>query len=300
MLDFLLLILADILLAGNFAVTKGYQKREGVSVEKGLKFNMILGLFSALFMALLQGFRLRFTLFSVVMAFGFGLLFVLYNLIGFRIMEHGTMALYTVFLMTGGMVIPYIWGLVFLEEPFSLRRTLGLVIIAAAVFVMHSASGQFDIRQLLLCCAVFVLNGFVSVISKEHQIGTNAVSTANFICLYCLARLLICMVAYLLIQKIKHCRKTRDTVKSSYSHSGCSISGISLFFIGMSAIFSGLSSILQLNSAKNLPATVLYPIVTGGSIIFIAITGRMLYKEKLTKKALVGIGLCFLGTCMFL
>ena len=62
----------------------------------------------------------------------------------------------------------------------------------------------------------------------------------------------------------------------------------------------GISYLLQLTGAAELPATVLYPMVTGGSIIFSALSGRVFFKEKLSVYQLVSIGLCFVGTLLFL
>ena len=67
-----------------------------------------------------------------------------------------------------------------------------------------------------------------------------------------------------------------------------------------SAVVGGVSYMLQLIGAQNLPATVLYPCVTGGSIIFSAFAGKIFFKEKITKAQWISIGLCFAGTCMFL
>jgi multidrug transporter EmrE-like cation transporter len=66
------------------------------------------------------------------------------------------------------------------------------------------------------------------------------------------------------------------------------------------AAISGISYLLQLTGAKELPATVLYPMVTGGCIIFSALSGRIFFKEKLSTYQLVSIGLCFVGTLLFL
>lgn len=163
MTDYLLLILADILLALNFAATKAYQKNSGTSLYTGLLFNAALGFFSALLFFAVNGFKCALTPFSVVMALLMGTLCVAYTCLGFLIMERDDITLYTVFLMTGGM-------------------------------------------------------------------------------------------AYL----------------------------------------------FQLKGALSLPATVLYPFVTGGSIIFTALAGRIFFGEKPKKRTLTGIALCFLGTVLFL
>jgi len=45
---------------------------------------------------------------------------------------------------------------------------------------------------------------------------------------------------------------------------------------------------------------VLYPMVTGGSIVFSALCGTIFYKEKITRTQWICIGLCVLGTLLFL
>lgn len=113
MTDYLLLILADILLALNFAATKAYQKNSGTSLYTGLLFNAALGFFSALLFFTVNGAKCALTPFSAVMALLMGVLCVAYTCLGFLIMERDDITLYTVFLMTGGMAVPYIWGLIF-------------------------------------------------------------------------------------------------------------------------------------------------------------------------------------------
>ncbi|GEM_PF-6484974 len=60
-----------------------------------------------------------------------------YNIIGFRLLKSGTMAMHTLFLMSGGMVLPYVFGLLFLNEPFSLFRTAALILILAGVVLSN-------------------------------------------------------------------------------------------------------------------------------------------------------------------
>ena len=68
----------------------------------------------------------------------------------------------------------------------------------------------------------------------------------------------------------------------------------------LAAAADGFSYMLQLMGASNLPATVLYPLVTGGSVILSAIAGLVVYKEKLNFRQWLGIALCFAGTLLFL
>ena len=283
--DLYLLIIADVLLALNFAATKAYQKGEGVSLKKGLLFNAALGFFSAALFFALNGAKCSLTAFSAAMALLMGALCVAYTCLGFKIMEKGNMTLYTVFLMTGGMAVPYIWGLIFLGEPFSYLRTAGLIIIAAAIVMMNSGSCRSDKKTVLLCLSVFFLNGFVSVISKEHQISPGAVSSSDFVILTGAAKAVLSAFALLLKKN---------------GREGVRFNRRAVLFAFLAAAASGISYLLQLKGALNLPATVLYPFVTGGSIIFTALAGRIFFGEKLKGRTAIGISACFLGTLMFL
>ena len=55
-------------------------------------------------------------------------LVISYTVLGFRILKmSGSMAMYTLSLMTSGMILPYVWGIAFLNEPFTCLRTAGLM-----------------------------------------------------------------------------------------------------------------------------------------------------------------------------
>ena len=159
------------------------------------------------------------------------------------------------------------------------------MIIAAAIFLSGAGGAKANGRLLGLCLAVFVLNGFVSVVAKEHQISAQAVGSGDFAVWTNLCSGLL-GVALLPLAK----KKAADP----------SFSPRLLPILLGSAVASGASYLLQLIGAKTLPATVLYPIITGGSVIFTALAGFVAFHERPSKKQLAGIALCFVGTCLFL
>jgi predicted XRE-type DNA-binding protein len=46
--------------------------------------------------------------------------------------------------MTGGMVVPYVWGILFLDEEFSFLRMVGLAFIIGAAFVIHAGGRKIS------------------------------------------------------------------------------------------------------------------------------------------------------------
>lgn len=287
---YLMLTGAAMLLGADFALNKIYQKFYGTAPKSAFFFNSLLGLITAVIFFCINGFRFDFSIYSFVMAGLMSMLVMCYNMIGFRLLRSGTVAMYTLFLMTGGMVLPYIWGLLFLNEDFSLLRTLGLTVILSGVVLSNFSGERVNIKQIVMCVAVFALNGFVSIISKTHQSQTtfNSVNAAEFIILGGFFKFLLAGILFLVFKNKDGSESREHSLKKA------------VIIITSSAVISGVSYMLQLLGAKSLPATVLYPFITGGSIVFSALTGVSLFKEKLSAKLIISVILCFAGTLMFL
>jgi len=287
MISYLLVIAAAILLAANIGFTKQYQDKSGTSLAAGLYFNAVSGIVTLVFFWILNGFKISFSSYSLILALAVSLLGVAYTVIGFNIFKQGGMAIYTLFLMTGGMIIPYIWGIIYLDEVINVLRVIGLIAILLAILITNRGKINTTKTQLLLCTLIFIMNGLVSIISKLHQINTtfDAVNTTEFIMFTGIGKFVFGFIVLCFIPKEeKQLPKLKTVVP----------------IITASAILSGVSYMFQLFGAKDLPATVLYPIITGGCIILSAVAGKIFFKENITRIQWVSIVLCFIGTCLFL
>ena len=68
-MDYILVGIATLLLAFEFACSKKYQINEGTDITAGLKFNALSGLLTVIVFFALSGFRFEFSPFSLLMAF---------------------------------------------------------------------------------------------------------------------------------------------------------------------------------------------------------------------------------------
>lgn len=287
-MNYVFVVVATILLAFDFAIQKKYQSLEGADLVAGLKFNAFNGLFTALIFFALSGFEVEFSPFSVTLAFVMALFGAAYIMIGFRILKSAGMAIYSIFLMSGGMLLPYLYGVLLLNEPLTILRIGGVIIILIAIVFSNKAKYEVKASIYLLCVAVFILNGAVSIISKYHQINTvfTTVSSTEFVMYSGIGKFIFSSCALL----------SHKERKKAISFSAKS----AVLIVMCSALIGGVSYMLQLIGAKELPATVLYPLVTGGSIIFSALSGKVFFGEKLSSYQIVSIILCFIGTLLFL
>ncbi len=309
---YIIVLLAVIGLAINFALVKLYQTRTGSGIRISVLYNVLSGICTAIFFLCVNSFHITFTPFSLLMAILWVLFCGTYIVLGFILISKGNIATYTLFLMLGGMMIPYFFGLCFLNEEFTVWRLIGLLLMVVSVILSGIKEKSADTAAekskhsrlyLLLCLAVFILNGCVSVTSKLHQLPeykSIAVSETEFIFWTAIVKIVLFSLVYLvLILRERHSGKRDESAKTNASVKALFTPAV-LAIVVACALVEALSLLGQLYSASHLPATVLYPLVTGGVVVLTALAGRLFFKEKLSRRALFGVILCFVSTFFFL
>lgn len=122
-------------------------------------------------------------------------------------------------------------------------------------------------NNLKKLCAAFALGAFVvSSVPLGNVAVTDDVPAAKFI---------IAAIAYAAVKIGKKDKTADERDKCGFAWG--------VFLIVLSTLLSGMSYILQLNGSKNLPATVLYPLITGGTLVFSTVAGIIFFKEKFQK-----------------
>ena len=300
-----LLTLVDVMIiAICFSFQKLYQKHVGSSIVKGLLFNVFDGIVATVLFFIIQfalyGFEgFKFSWFAIAAASAMSVFCFVYVMLGFKMMKQGPVANYTLFLMSGGMVVPYLFGVIFLGEFSSLAgwqialRIVGLVLVILGVTVSNRTKEKSsNVKSMvILGIMIFMLNGGTSVSSKVHQLpefATLATTAIGFVFIQGLVKTILCSAALLVVGH-KHKEELKAVPKLK-----------AWGFAAGDAIGGGICVLMQLICAAKLPASVLFPMITGGAIIFSALAGRLFFKEKITKNTLIGIILCFAGTMFFL
>ncbi len=289
MVYYLLLFMAALLFGSQFMIVKGYERRSGVSVNAAALFSMISGLSGFLIFFAANGFRLVFRGVSVWMALLLAAITVASNVLGIQALARGSIAVYSLFMMLGGMTLPFLVGVLFLKEPLSAVRILGVVLLAAALALPAVSGRKRDGQppQLLfygLCAILFVLNGMSSVICKLHQIHPDAVETTGFMVLMYGWLFLLSALLYAVTG-----RKTRVQVNRQ------------AIVLGMLfSVVNGTAAFCQLISARHVYASAQFPIITGGTMVFSLLLGFWIYRERPGRAQVGQIGLACIATMLFL
>lgn len=334
--SYMLVGIALVLLVLFFVANKFVQKRMGSAIDAALTYLSTRGLIGGIIIftanCILNRSLPVIRVYSLLMAAMLSLFVCIYTILGFKIMSYGSLAVFTVFLMLGGMIVPYLYGVIFLDEAINAPRIIGIVLMVISMFLpligenRERVSGAADnaegtdapaasaSRRIVfgvLCILVFLLNGMVSVISKTHAAGvlkfrsSDSMTFVMLCMLTCGAISGTMLAVYKLINRGKALRvNAADTGNGAKSVNAATVTRqlfrAALVFIALAALFDSASFFFQQLGAAALPASVMYPIMTGGSIVLTALAGFLIFKEKPSKIALIGLAITFISTFLFL
>lgn len=181
-------------------------------------------------------------------------------------------------------VLAMILALIFLNEQISVIKCIGLVAVAAGIFLMIEKKKQQDAAwksakwlPYAVLSAVFAaltsILGKVGIEGVESNLGT-AVRTA-----------VVLVMAWMMVFVTGKAREVRN------------IPGKELLFISLSGLATGGSWLCYYKALQDGPASVVVPIDKLSILITVAFSW-IVFKEKLSKRSLIGLVLLTAGTLL--
>ena len=248
------------------ATTKLYGKNgSSPAVFNALKSTSALILFLA--MAL---FGFRFHLPTMLFGFSYGACLCLSMHAGYNALCLGPMAL-TSMLASFSIVIPLFFGVTVWNETLGGFKITALVLLVFAILMINIDKFKKDAKTdggyaiwLVFVALTFLSNGFCSVIQKQHQNLYPESYSREFM----LFAVLLSSVVFTTAALIK--AKPKEILASRGKRYGV-ISGIANGLLGFFT--------LVLSSLED--TTVLFPIISAGTILASLFCGRLIFKEKL-------------------
>ncbi len=277
-----LVLAATVLFSLQFLFNQKFGESRGSSLEATLVFTLYKSVIIAIIMFAIGGFKMGFTPFSAILALIYtasGLIMTYFSLKAFEVTN---LSVYSIFSMLGGMLLPFLLGVFFYDEGFSVPKAICIALIVAAVLlgIEKKKAGK---RAVIYYLAVFVLNGMAGVISKIHQSSATAhVDSTSFMMLSALWAVLICGI-FLLVK----CKKIPLPHKNE------------LVLVTGYGVFNGIGNLFLLIALGSLPASVQYPLVTGGVMVISSVISA-LRKEKLTARDYIATAIAFLASVVII
>ena len=263
---YLLVVIAVILFSLQFLFNQKFQQSRGESTKSALEFSFYKSIVIIVIMLFISKFKVQITFFSVVMSVLYAVSGIAMTAFSLKAFAVANLSVYSVFSMLGGMLLPFALGVGFYNEELNLFKLLCCCLIVVSV-LLNIKKGNSNKKAVFYYMAVFVLNGMAGVLSKIHQSSELPHTDSSGFMILSSAATAVISGIWLMI---------------SYKRIPL-ISGSNLFYASGYGVFNGIGNLFLLISLSQLPASVQYPLVTGGVMICSTLIAAV-RKEKITAR----------------
>lgn len=275
-----LILFSVTMFGGCFALQDTYRKMRGSGLRISMESACIGSLTGLVVLLAANGFSLSVTPFTLVMAFCAALNSIAFTVFTFKALDVINLSLFSLFSMLGGMLLPFLQGILFFGERITPAKILCMLFICAALGLTVTRGGGR--RGWIWYVGVFVLNGMSGVLSKLFTAlpfeKTNATAYSVWIAV-CTAVLSGAVWAFLMQRK--PAKDKRMTLRAC----------------GVSAVGGGMNrfaNLLLVIALAHVDASVQYPMVTGG-VMIVSTLICFFGEHKPSRRELISVGLAFVG-----
>ena len=178
----------------------------------------------------------------------------------------------TLLITTSSMILPALSG-IFFGESFSLPKLAIIGILLFFIYLSLDKGDDAKINKLwfLYCSLAFVLQGSIGILQKVHQSSEYKSEAGGF--------LFIAFICSLLYSSLR--------AKRSYRELGFGKKHVIFSVVAGLCIFA--MNYLNLKLSGILPSQLFFPVVNGSAIVLSTLASVFLFKEKLSKKQIIGL-----------
>lgn len=224
-----------------------------------------------------NGFKWEFTPFTVFMASLAAVDGMVFSLCSLKALGKINLSLYSLFSMLGGMVLPFCLGVFFFDEQFTLGKAICLVAVAVALSLsVERGTGK---GGTIYYIGVFVFNGLSGVIAKFFQ-SSDLPKTSE--------------AAYSVWTAVMTALFSGVILAFVWKKSPLKLNAKAVISMAGNGILNRVANFLLLLSLAYLPASVQYPMITGGVMIVSTLLGYFT-PNKPKAREWIALALSFAG-----
>jgi drug/metabolite transporter (DMT)-like permease len=254
-------------------------------------FSVLLNLFQSIFLLLLPPFGgVHFSWDSILYGSFSGLLVLANYLLVVRAMSTGPLIL-TTSLISLYIVVPIFYGLIFWNESLSLSSVIGLVLFFASIFLVSNATyyeedavKKIEIKWLVYMLLAFACSGATSIISKQYAI-IQIDGNKEFLLASRFSNIILSAALYLLFTSMNRSSQRSHTKPDRTYLMLCVAAGATM--AGANTLF-----MRYVNASSS---SFFFPAIQASGAIMMFIFSILIFKERLSKKALIGFAVSILA-----
>lgn len=203
----------------------------------------------------------------------FALSYITGTVFSLAAVAYGSLSL-TALMISYSLLLPTVYGLIFLDDPIGLGLLPGLILLLVSLFLINSKSADTPLTPKWIICVflAFIGNGMCSVIQKAQQTAFNGDFKNEFMILALLMVVLLLSVFVV----IKERKETKAFAKAGWH-----------IALG-SGVANGIVNLFVMILSGIMPVSLMFPMISAGGIVITFIVSKFFYKEQLTKKQFFG------------
>ncbi|HOP10398.1 MAG TPA: EamA family transporter [Oscillospiraceae bacterium] len=211
----------------------------------------------------------------------FGILSIIFQFSYANAFRTGSVSL-TVLINSFSLIIPILFCSIIYEEPLTVNRIIGMILLFISFFFSvkkDSKFGKFNVRWLIHTLICFFSGGFASVVLKLHQHTESKEQYSGFVLAAYIVAFTLSALLYYYKYKSVHVKVTYKLTPKVW---------IPAAFAG---IILGVYQKFNLFLAGIIDSAVLFPIIGCSVTIMMTICGVLIFRDKLRKIQILGIGI---------
>lgn len=203
----------------------------------------------------------------------FALSYAVSTVFGVAAVYCGSLSL-TSLITSYSLLMPTIYGLVFLHDPIGIGLFPGLILLGVSLFLINKKSpgATISLKWLVYVFIAFAGNGLCSIFQKAQQVAFDGAYKNEF--------MIVSLAIVVLLMAVLVGVKERKNIKTSVS--------AGWYLAILAGIVNGIVNLFVMILSGIIPVSIMFPLISAGGIILTYLISKFCYKEELTKAQFAG------------
>ena len=279
-----LIFLSVVMFGGCFALNDVYRKLRGSNLKISMEASFIGSLAGLVFLLIINSFKFEFTFFTFVMALLASLNGLAFTFCTFRALDSVNLSLFSLFSMLGGMMLPFLQGILFYGEAVTVAKVAAVVLICISLSLSVDRKGKGG--GLIYCIGIFIFNGMSGVLTKLfNTLPFERTSAAGYSIWGGIITVLLSGSVWLILN---HREKAQAGAK--FSPKACAVGAAT-------GAINKVANFILVLALVHVDASIQYPAVTGG-VIIVSTLICLFGDKRPSRRELISVAIAFLGTLL--
>ena len=180
----------------------------------------------------------------------------------------------TSLIVSYSLMLPTVYGLIFLKDPISVGLLPGIVLLVISLFLINPQKAETPVtfKWIISVLLAFIGNGMCSIVQKMQQIAFFGAYKNEF--------MILALLMVVLILSIFVATNERKEVKTYLKWGG--------HLALACGLANGMVNLFVMILSNIMPVSLMFPLISAGGIVVTYLVSKFFYKEKLTRTQFIG------------